>query len=474
MLFDQHAKLVATVQQSFTQHFPHPAWVEHDPEEIWQSVLSTVSSVIAKLSCDTGDIDAMGITNQRETTVVWDKKSGQTVYPAIVWQDRRTAEYCQQLSQHSVMIHQKTGLILDPYFSASKIAWILDNVDGARQAAENGELAFGTVETFLLWRLTSGRSYYTDMINASRSVLFNIKSLQWDDELLELFNIPRTMLPIVADNCADFGVSDKGLFGQSIVITAMAGDQQAAEFGQTCFEPGLIKTTYGTGCFMLLNTGSVLLYSHHLLLSTVAYCLDGQACYALEGSIFMAGAIIQWLRDKLGILGHAAESEAIANSLDSNDGVYLLPALTGMGAPHWQPEAKAAIIGMTRHTDRRHIIRAGLETVAYQTKDLMQAMDQDGAMLSKQMYVDGGMATNNFLMQFVADLLNIEVVRSACLETTALGAAYLAGLHIGFCQSMAQLKQLWQGEKTFQSTLCEQDRHKRYHHWQQALAHILK
>ncbi|MEM9243558.1 MAG: glycerol kinase GlpK [Pseudomonadota bacterium] len=465
ILFDQKARLVAKSQQALPQSFPNPDRVEHDPEAIWQTVLRTMREVVEIANIQAQDIVAIGISNQRETTLIWDRETGESIYPAIVWQDRRTSDYCQQRLQYESTIQQKTGLLLNPYFSASKIAWLLDNVDGARRRAENGELAFGTVDTFLLWRLSNGQSHYTDVTNASRTLLYNINTQQWDDDLLALFNIPPALLPQVKDNCFDFGMTDPSLLGVSIPITAMAGDQQAALFGQTCFSPGLMKSTYGTGCFMLLNTGDQIMLSRNKLLSTIAYRINGKISYALEGSIFMAGAIVDWLQHQLGVIKSAQESERLASQLSDNGGVYLIPAFTGLGAPYWRTEAKAAIIGMTRNTNAAHIARAGLEAIVYQTFDLLRTMMDDGAVLPDALHVDGGMIKNNWLMQFLADIIGMDVKCCAYSETTALGAAFLAGLHCQCYASMDELTQLWQVANCFTSNMLKQQRQQHYQQW---------
>ena len=438
ILYDADATPVMTAQEEFPQIYPADGWVEHDPEAIWETVLSTAKDA---LEFAKGDIEAIGITNQRETCVVWERATGKPIYNAIVWQDRRTAEECAALknTDNENMVTEKTGLLLDPYFSATKIAWILGNVDGARARAENGELAFGTIDTFLIWRLTDGASHVTDATNASRTSLYNIETGAWDDELLALFNVPRALLPDVLDCAADFGVTSKDVLGAEIPITGVAGDQQAAAIGQGCFAVGDIKSTYGTGCFVLLNTGTNKITSTNRLLTTVAYRLDGASHYALEGSIFVAGAAVQWLRDEMGLIKSASETEAIARGMDSNNGLYLVPAFTGLGAPHWDPNARGGIFGITRATGPKDFVRAALESVCYQTHDLLAAMKADGAK-PNALKVDGGMAANNWTMQFLSDILDIKVNRPSNMETTALGAALLAGHHCGLYGDVRKFK----------------------------------
>ncbi len=454
MLFDENGQAAFTAQREFSQHFPRDGWVEHNAEEIWVTTLEVVQQALAKANQEQRGIAAIGITNQRETTVVWDRASGEPVYNAIVWQDRRTADYCERLRRqgHEAAVSAKTGLLLDPYFSASKVGWILDNVAGARERAEKGELAFGTIDTFLIWRLTRGKSHVTDATNASRTMMFNIHEQCWDKDLLALLNLPEQLLPEVLDCAADFGVTSNDLLGAEIPIAGVAGDQQAALIGQACFEPGMIKSTYGTGCFMVLNTGSQALASNNKLLTTVGYRLGGEVTYALEGSIFVAGAAVQWLRDGIGIIESAQQTEALAESLDSNHGVYLVPAFTGLGAPHWDPDARGAIFGITRDTGVAQLVRATLESVCYQTFDLLQAKRRDGLMPTR-LRVDGGMVQNNWLCQFLADLLDIVVERPLQTETTALGAAYLAGLQVGLFDSLDDIAGRWQAEREFDPSM---------------------
>jgi len=473
MLFDENGHTSFTAQQEFTQHFPKDGWVEHDPEEIWETTLKVVRKALQRAHADARSIAAIGITNQRETTVVWDRKSGKPIYNAIVWQDRRTAAYCETLRSQGMeaSVTEKTGLLLDPYFSGTKVNWILDNVDGARERAERGELLFGTVDCFLIWRLTDGEVHATDATNASRTLIFNIHQQRWDQELLELLAIPESMLPRVLDCADDYGTTSKTLFDAEIPIAGVAGDQQAALIGQACFEPGMIKSTYGTGCFMILNTGDQALASNNKLLTTVGYRLDGKTTYALEGSIFVAGAAVQWLRDGIGIIDTAHQTEALAESLDSNNGVYLVPAFTGLGAPHWDPDARGAIFGITRDTGVAELVRATLESVCYQTFDLLEAKRRDG-LKPTRLRVDGGMVQNNWLCQFLADTLDIVVERPAVTETTALGAAYLAGLQIGLFASLDDIAQHWQAEREFDPAMESSRRNLLLADWHEAVIKV--
>ena len=470
LVFDAAGNTLGVGQQEFAQHYPKDGWVEHDPEDIWGGTLACCKEAIKRAGLQAADIACIGITNQRETTVVWDRNSGQAIYPAIVWQDRRTADYCRQLKAagHEEMVQRKTGLLLDPYFSASKLRWILQNVPEAMKKAEQGQLAFGTVDCFLLWRLTGGASHFTDATNASRTMLYDIQRGCWDDELLSLFEIPKAVLPEVRDCAADYGSTDPGLFGKPIPITGMIGDQQAASVGQACFDEGMAKSTYGTGCFALLNTGSKPLKSANRLLSTVAYRLQGETTYALEGSIFMAGAIMQWLRDKLHLIKDAADSEAIARRTGAETPVYLVPAFTGLGAPYWDADARGAIFGLSRDTGTDDIVTAALLSVCYQTRDLMQAMALDGADLSS-LRVDGGMVSNDFMLQQLADILGCTVHRPVCIETTALGAAYVAGLQAGVFDSLQQISGQWQLQQEFKPGRDEAWRETRYAGWQDAV-----
>ena len=462
-----------TSQRELPQIFPRPAWVEHDPEEIWQATLAVCRAVLEKAGLAADRVTAIGITNQRETAILWDRKTGKPVHNAIVWQDRRTTDACRDLidAGHQDTVREKTGLVIDPYFSATKIAWLLDHVPGARAAAERGSLAFGTVDSFLLWRLTGGRSHATDASNASRTMLFNIHDQDWDGDLLDLFRIPRAVLPEVRDNAGSFGACVHAHFGAEIPITGMAGDQQAAVVGQACFQPGTVKSTYGTGCFVVLNTGDTPFVSRNRLLTTVAYRLGGNTTYALEGSIFIAGAAVQWLRDGLGIIENASESESLAKSVADNGGVYFVPAFTGLGAPYWDPSARGAVLGLTRDSGAAHVVRAALESVCYQTRDLIEAMADDGATLGT-LKVDGGMAGNDWLLQFLADLLAQPVERPIVTETTAIGAAYLAGLGAGVYQSVDEIARQWRREATFAPKLENRERDRLYAGWLDAVGRI--
>lgn len=466
ILYTETGAIEAVKQQEFPQHFPQDGWVEHDPEDIWTSVRETCRGVIDEAGISASDIAAAGITNQRETTIIWDRATGAPIHPAIVWQDRRTADYCEKLRAEGLetLISETTGLLIDPYFSATKMRWILDQVPGSQERAERGELAFGTVDTFLLWRFTGGRSHYTDASNASRTLLFNIHEQEWDKRLLDLFNIPLSLLPEVLDSSDDFGVIDADLLGASIPIYGVAGDQQAALFGQACFHEGMAKSTYGTGCFLMLNTGTSALKSNHRLLTTVAYRLNGVTTYALEGSIFIAGAAIQWLRDGLKLISVAQESEPLAEQTSMNHGVYMVPAFTGLGAPYWDPNARGAIFGLTRDTGIKEIVTAGLQSVCYQTKDLQKAMEKDGQRPTG-LRVDGGMVENNWVLQFLADILGATVDRPKMFETTSLGAAYLAGLRVGIFESLEQLETLWQCDRRFEPAMSKERRDELYDGW---------
>lgn len=474
IVFDNEGNIVTLAQQEFSQYYPHDGWVEHDPEEIWSSTLAVVKSALQQLTEQGGEVAAIGITNQRETTLVWDKKTGEPLYNAIVWQDRRTTEECKTLKQQvdESFVQERSGLLLDPYFSATKAAWILDHVDGARERAERGELAFGTVDSFLIWRLTQGKRFVTDITNASRTNLFNIHEQCWDNELLKLFRVPKAMLPEVLECTAEFGETATALLGKRIPILGVAGDQQAATIGQCCFTPGAIKSTYGTGCFVVLNTGEQAVLSKNRLLTTIAYKIHGTTHYALEGSIFVAGAAVQWLRDSLGVIATAKETELLAQRSENNDGVYFVPALTGLGAPHWDPEARGAIFGITRATTPEHFARAALESVCYQTHDLLQAMNEDGIETTR-VRVDGGMVANNWLIQFLADILDCQVDRPRVLETTALGAAYLAGLQLGVYQSLDQLSKTWVADQTFSPVMASDARATNLKGWSEATRRVL-
>lgn len=470
LLFDANGQQVGLGQEEFQQYFPENGWVEHDAAEIWDTTLRSCRTALAEANVDASSIACIGITNQRETTVVWDRDSGEPIYHAIVWQDRRTSEYCQRVRSQDVneKIQHKTGLLLDPYFSATKLKWILDHVEGAREKARAGKLAFGTIDSFLLWKLTDGKQHCTDATNASRTMLFNIVEQCWDEELLQLFDIPASVLPEVKDCAADFGTTDPALLGAAIPVTGIIGDQQAAAFGQCCFQAGMAKSTYGTGCFLLMNTGSDLLISKNRLLGTVAYRLGGQASYAVEGSIFMAGATIQWLRDEMHLIKTASESEQLAESASDELSVYLVPAFTGLGAPYWDSEARGAIFGMTRDTGAREIVAAGLMSVCFQTRDLIEAIAADGGKL-EALRVDGGMVNNNFLLQRLADTLACEVHRPTITETTALGAAYVAGLQAGLFESLAQIQDKWQLDRIARPEKDEQWRRSRYRGWLDAV-----
>lgn len=474
IIFNELAKPIASAQQEFRQIFPEDGWVEHDANEIWISVLNVIKEALTKAHLQAQDIAVIGITNQRETTVVWDKKSGQPIYNAIVWQDRRSAQYCESLKQmgHEDQVKEKTGLLLDPYFSATKIAWILNHVEGARERAEKGELAFGTIDTWLLWNLTKGKTFATDATNASRTLLFNIKTQNWDEDLLALFNIPKAMLPHVYDCSADYGKTAADILGAEIAIGGVAGDQQAALIGQACFKPGMVKSTYGTGCFLVLNTGLECIQSTHRLLTTVAYRLEGKTYYALEGSIFMAGATIQWLRDGLKIIAHASDSQQIAEHTQDAHGVYLVPAFTGLGAPYWDPNARGAILGLTRDTGIGEIVLAGLQAVCFQTRDLMLAMQKDGAASAQILRVDGGMIANNWLAQRLADIMGVVVDRPKIIETTALGAAYLAGLYCGIFSSLEEIAALWEQEHRFSPIMTSDNREVLYQGWLEAVSRV--
>lgn len=470
IVFDDGLRPSATGQMEFTQHFPKSGWVEHDPEEIWSSTVHSCRAALNGVEVD--DIAAIGITNQRETVIVWDRETGAPVCNAIVWQDRRTSESCSELRQRGLeaMVSEKTGLLLDPYFSSTKIAWILSNIEGARQAAEDGRLMFGTVDSYLVWRLTGGKSHVTDATNASRTMLYNIETGDWDDDLLELFSIPRSMMPEVLDCAADFGKTDPSLFGKALPIQGVAGDQQAATVGQACFQPGMLKSTYGTGCFALLNTGSARVHSRNRLLSTIAYRIAGKTTFALEGSIFIAGAVVQWLRDKLGFVAQANEAAALAEKADPEQRVYVVPAFTGLGAPYWDADCRGAIYGLTRNSGRAELAKAALQSVAFQTRDLYEAMAADApASGNSTLRVDGGMAASDWTMQAVADQLNAPVDRPAVTETTALGAAYLAGYGKGICPSPDEFAKIWSLEKRFAPKIGETERESDYREWKDAV-----
>jgi len=457
ILFDHSGKNKATTQKDFRQIFPQPGWVEHDPEDIWNSQIQSAINIPKKTKIEFKAIAAIGITNQRETTLVWDRETSKPIYNAIVWQDRRTSKYCDSLKQlgHLDTIKKKTGLIIDAYFSATKLKWILDNVEGAREKAKAGKLCFGTVDTWLIWKLTKGKTFVTDVSNASRTMLFNIKTLQWDTELLDLFEIPLNILPEVRESSEVYGVTEKSIFGVEIPIAGIAGDQQAALFGQLCTEKGMVKNTYGTGCFLLMNTGIRPVYSKNNLLTTIAWKIKGKTNYALEGSVFVGGAVVQWIRDGLNLIKDAREIEDLANKVDDNGGVYFVPALTGLGAPYWDSYARGTIIGITRGTTKAHIARAAIEGIAFQVYDIVKSMEADANAKGTELRVDGGATENNLLLQFQADIFKFNVVRPNFLETTALGAAYLAGLGIGFWDSIDDLKNQWSIDKVFKPNLDE-------------------
>jgi glycerol kinase len=470
ILFTKEGTIFAFEQQSLQQYFPQDGWVEHDAEEIWQTSLTVLQKVLQKIP--TAQVAALGITNQRETTIVWDKQTGKPLHRAIVWQDRRTATYCQQLVDdgYEKLIQQKTGLLIDPYFSATKLRWLLDNIPDAKKLLQEQRLAFGTVDSFLLWKLTNGKQHATDATNASRTLLFNIHTQQWDEELLKLFDVPQSILPEVKDSSADFGIAD--INGVPLQIGAMIGDQQAAAVGQACFAPGMVKSTYGTGCFVLVNTGEKAVQSQNRLLTTTAYRLNNKVTYALEGSIFVAGAAVQWLRDTLKLIHSAQDSETLAAKTKNTGGVYLVPAFTGLGAPYWDPLARGAILGLTRDSGVEHIVRAALESVCYQTRDLLEAIQADWKSELISLRVDGGMVANDWLMQFLADILNIKIERPRITETTALGAAFLAGLQSGIYSSLDSITSFWQLQKTFYPQMDEIQRQQLYEGWLQAVHRV--
>ncbi|WP_270939846.1 glycerol kinase GlpK [Romboutsia lituseburensis] len=476
ILFDKQGKIIKTAQKEFTQIYPKAGWVEHNPMEIWGSQSGVMREVIETTGITPEEIASIGITNQRETTVVWDKLTGKPIYNAIVWQCRRTSEICDELKNKGLenKIKKKTGLLIDAYFSATKVKWILDNVNGAREKAEKGELLFGTIDTWLIWNLTRGKVHATDYSNASRTMMYNIKELKWDEEILKELDIPMNMLPNVYPSSYIYGHTDEMMLaGAKIPISGCAGDQQAALFGQTCFEEGTAKNTYGTGCFLLMNTGENIVESNQGLLTTIAWGVDGKVEYALEGSIFMAGASIQWLRDELRMIKHAKDSETYANKVEDTNGVYVVPAFTGLGAPYWDMYARGTILGLTRGAQKEHIIRATLESIAYQTKDVLEAMQQDSQMNLKFLKVDGGASSNNFLMQFQSDMLNVNIDRPKVVETTALGAAYLAGLAVGFFEDKEEIKSKWDVDKEFNPTIDEEKRIKLYKGWKKSVSRAL-
>ncbi|WP_421772937.1 glycerol kinase GlpK [Gracilimonas sp.] len=452
MLFNKKGEIVSVAQKEFRQIYPEPGWVEHDPQEIWSTQAGVAAEAVASVGVSGKAIAGIGITNQRETTVVWERESGKPIYNAIVWQDRRTSDYCDRLIEagHADMIQEKTGLVVDSYFSGTKIKWILENVEGAREKAENGELAFGTIDSWLIWNFTQGGLHITDVTNASRTMLFNIHSLEWDDDLLELLDIPKSMLPEVRESSEIYGETKASLFSDTIPIAGIAGDQQAALFGQMCTEPGMVKNTYGTGCFMLMNVGEEPVKSKNNLLTTVAWKVNGQPHFALEGSVFIGGAVVQWLRDELGIIQESKDIEYLSNKVEDSGGVYLVPAFAGLGAPYWKQHARGMMVGMTRGTNRAHLARAAQDAIAYQVLDLLNAMKADSGIEVKELRVDGGATTNDTLMQFQSDLIeDVPVIRPEVTETTALGAAYLAGLAVGFWDDIEEIRELWKVEKQF-------------------------
>ena len=471
IIYDKKGNMISVAQKEFTQIYPKDGWVEHDAMEIWSTQMGVAQEALLKIGCTYEDIEAIGITNQRETTVVWDKETGMPIYNAIVWQCRRTAEYCDSLIKqgHSDMIREKTGLLIDAYFSGTKLKWILDNVDGAREKAEAGKLLFGTIETWLIWKMTDGKVHVTDYSNASRTMMFNIKTLEWDDEILEILNVPKAMLPEPKPSSCIYGETATTIFGGPIKIAGAAGDQQAALFGQTCFEPGEGKNTYGTGCFLLMNTGETPVYSKNGLVTTIAWGLDGKVNYALEGSVFVCGAAIQWLRDEIDIMEKSSDSEAMALAVEDSCGLYVVPAFVGLGAPYWDPYARGAVLGITRGANKNHLVRATLESLAYQTNDLIQAMTDDLGSCLVSLKVDGGACANNFLMQFQSDVLNCKVERPVCIETTSLGAAYLAGLATGYWKNKEDVLQNWQVDRTFEPAMDDSKRQEMLAGWSKAV-----
>jgi glycerol kinase len=471
IIFDVEGNIHAVAQQEFPQLYPHPGWVEHNPTTIWQSQEATLNAALATVQAGPSEVAAIGITNQRETTLLWDRKTGQPVHNAIVWQDRRTAGLCDRLIADGTepLFRAKTGLVLDPYFSGTKLKWLLDNVDGVRARAERGELAFGTVDTFLVWQLSEGRCHVTDVSNASRTLLFNIHTLDWDDELLALLTIPRAILPEVASSSEVYAEVDPRFSLSGIPIAGIAGDQEAALFGQTCFRPGMAKNTYGTGCFLLMNTGTTAQESHNKLLTTVGWRIGNRTEYALEGSVFIGGAVVQWLRDGLGIIRTSEEIETLAKSVPDNGGVYLVPAFAGLGAPHWDAYARGTMVGITRGTTAAHIARAALESIAYQSYDVLQAMERDAGLALTELRVDGGATRNDLLLQFQSDLLQVPVVRPKIVETTALGAAYLAGLAVGFWKDQAQIATQWSIDRVFEPQRKPTEMAALHDYWQRAV-----
>lgn len=470
VLFDRHGSVVAISQREFGQIYPHSGWVEHDPIELWSSVTTVVAEVLAKAGAQSGELAGIGIANQRETTVVWDRRTGKPIHNAIVWQSRQSAQVCDAIKMHEEIVRQRTGLVIDPYFSGTKIKWILDNVPGAKVQALRGHLLFGTVDSWLIWNLTGGRSHLTDATNASRTLLFNIHTMAWDPDLLAMLDVPTSMLPEVCRSSGSTCVTAASDMLQSgIPIAGIAGDQQAAMFGQACFDPGMVKNTYGTGCFMLMNTGKEAVKSQHGLLTTIAWDVDGEIDYALEGSIFVAGSVVQWLRDGLRMLGHSAESQSYAESIASTDGVYIVPAFVGMGAPYWRSDVRGAVFGLSRGTTREHFVRASLESIAYQTRDVLMAMEADSGISMHELRADGGAISNDFIAQFQSDILGVPLLRPRVQETTALGAAYLAGLAVGFWGSRHEISAQWQVDREFRPAMNADKREDLYRGWKNAV-----
>ena len=474
IIYDKKGEMVSVAQKEFTQIYPADGWVEHDAMEIWSTQMGVAQEALLKINCTYENIEAIGITNQRETTVVWDKETGEPIYNAIVWQCRRTAEYCDELKAagHDEMVRSKTGLLIDAYFSGTKLRWILENVPGARQKAEEGKLLFGTIETWLIWKLTGGKVHVTDYSNASRTMMFNINTLEWDEELLALLNVPKCMLPQPMPSSCIYGETMPTIFGGPIKIAGAAGDQQSALFGQTCFKAGEAKNTYGTGAFLLINTGEKPVFSNNGLVTTIAWGLDGKVNYALEGSVFVCGAVMQWLRDEINLIDHAAQSEEMARKVEDTCGLYVVPAFVGLGAPYWDPYARGAVLGITRGANKYHLVRAAVESMAYQTNDLISAMVEDLGEPLVALKVDGGAAANNFLMEFQSDLLNCQVMRPKCIETTSLGAAYLAGLAVGYWASKEDVLENWQIDQTFKPQMDEEKRSQLLAGWKKAIGSV--
>ena len=474
IIYDKKVNMKSVAQKEFTQIYPRDGWVEHDPMEIWSTQMGVAQEALLKMGCTYKNIEAIGITNQRETTIVWDRETGKPVYNAIVWQCRRTAKYCDELidAGYGDMIRSKTGLLIDAYFSGTKLKWILDNVEGAREKAEAGKLLFGTVETWLIWNMTGGKVHVTDYSNASRTMMFNINTLEWDDEILELLDIPKSMLPEAKPSSCIYGETIDTVFGGPVTIAGAAGDQQAALFGQTCFETGEGKNTYGTGCFLLMNTGDKPVFSKNGLITTIAWGIDGKVNYALEGSVFVCGAAVQWLRDELNILEKSSDSEAMAEAVEDSCGLYVVPAFVGLGAPYWDPYARGAVMGITRGANKNHLVRATLESLAYQTNDLLEAMTEDLGSRLVSLKVDGGASANNFLMQFQADILGCRVERPVCIETTSLGASYLAGLATGYWRNKEDVLTNWQVDRVFEPHMEKNQREKLLRGWKKAVSRV--